>query len=200
MGRWRAWVGLALGASLWAVSGAAAADWSLVPSVTPRFEFNSNVNFALQQPVSDYIFTLQPMADFNYRTEISHLQGHVGLLGQHYLTQSQLDHIDQNYRINGRYQVGERVNLSVTSAYINDTTMIEELQASGVVIGRTPRQSFAVGPGVSYKLSELLSATLNYDFSRVLYQAPQYLPYSSHQGGLNLSYLWGNEKNRPGQQ
>jgi hypothetical protein len=194
MGTWRAWVGLALVVRLWAASGAGAADWSLVPSVTPRSEFNSNVNFALHQPVSDYIFTVQPMADFNYRTEISQLQGHVGLLGQHYLTQSQLDHIDQNYQINGRYQAADRVNLSITSAYISDTTMIEELLASGVVIGRTPRQSFAVGPGIGYKLSELLSATVNYNFSRVVYQAPQYVDYSSHQGSLNLTYLWGNEK------
>jgi hypothetical protein len=189
-----AWRGVALFMCLWTANCAAAADWSLAPAVTQRSEFNSNVNFAVHQPVSDYIFSLRPMADFNYTTENSQLQGYAGLLGQHYLSQSQLDHIDQKYQINGRYQAAQRLNLLLTSSYISDTTMIEELLASGLVIGRTPRQSFTVGPGISYQLSELLAAKIDYNFYRVLYQAPQYIDYTSHQAGVNFTYLLGNEK------
>ena len=95
-------VGFALIMSLWATDLAVAADWSLVPSVTQKSEFNSNLNLTFTNPTSDYIFTLEPGADFNYKTELTHVQGHLGLSGQHYLSNSNLDHIDQNYQINGK--------------------------------------------------------------------------------------------------
>jgi hypothetical protein len=188
------WGALAIIMSLWAANLAVAADWSIVPSLTQRSEFNSNVNYAYTNPISDYIFSLQPAMDFNYTTEISQLQGHLGLLGQHYLTNSNLDHIDQNFQINGRHQVAPRVNLSLNSSYINDTTVTQELITSGLAMSRTPRTSFAVGPGITYNLTERLLATANYNFNRVLYQSPQYTDYTNHQVGLNFTYLLKNEK------
>jgi uncharacterized protein (PEP-CTERM system associated) len=96
----RAWgVALLLGV-LWASTGLAA-DLSVVPSIEARSEFNSNLNFDFTNKVSDFIFTLSPAAEFNYTTEISQLQGRLGLTGLHYLSHGNLDHIDQNYQING---------------------------------------------------------------------------------------------------
>ena len=46
----KTWVGLAIIMSLWAADHAVAADWSLVPSVTQKSEFNSNLNLGLYQP------------------------------------------------------------------------------------------------------------------------------------------------------
>jgi hypothetical protein len=190
----KAWVGLAIFICMWTTNLAVAADWSVVPSVTQRSEFNSNLNAAYSNPISDYIFSLQPAADFNYTTEISQIQGHVGLLAQHYLTHSNIDHIDQNYQINGRYQMYPRLNLSLASTYISDTTLTQELLTSGLVMSRTPRQSFMLGPGVTYNLTERLLGTINYNFNRVLYQAPQYTDYTSHQAGLNFTYLLKDER------
>jgi Putative beta-barrel porin 2 len=190
----RTWVGLAIIMSLWAANLAVAADWSLVPSVTQKSEFNSNLNLTFTNPISDYIFTLAPAADFNYKTEITQLQGHVGLSGQHYITNSNLDHIDQNYQINGKYQATPKVNLSFNSSYIVDTTLLEELLASGLVIGRSPRTSVLANPGMTYNITERLSSTINYNFTRVLYQAPQYIDYTTHQMGLAFNYLLRNER------
>ena len=55
----RTWVGLAIIMSLWAADLAVAADWSLVPSVTQKSEFNSNLNLTFTNPTSDYIFSLR---------------------------------------------------------------------------------------------------------------------------------------------
>lgn len=193
--RARGWgLGLVLTMSVGLVNLAGAADWSIVPSITQRSEFNSNLNMSPTNVLSDYIFSLQPVADFNYTTEISQLTGHLGLLGQHYITHDNLDHIDQNYQINGRYQATPKVNFSLNSSYISDTTLIQELQTSGLVIGRTPRQSVYANPGITYNLTERLLATASYNFNRVLYQAPQYTDFTSHQAGLNFTYLLSNEK------
>jgi len=191
----RAWgFGLVLVISLGLVRPAGAADWSIVPSITQRSEFNSNLNLSPTDVLSDYIFSLQPAADFSHTTEISQLTGHLGLFGQHYITHDNLDHIDQNYQINGRYQATPKVNFSLNSSYISDTTLLQELQTSGLVIGRTPRQAVYASPGITYNLTERLLAQANYNFNRVLYQASQFTDYTSHQAGLNFTYLLKNER------
>ena len=190
----RTWLGLALLMSLWAADLAVAADWSLVPAVTQKSEFNSNLNLTFTNPTSDYIFTLTPVADFNYDTETTRLQGHLGFSGQHYLHNSNLDHIDQDYQINGKYQATPKVNLSLNTSYIVDTTLLQELLASGLVIGRSPRTSIVANPGMTYNITERLSNTINYNFTRVIYQAPQYTDYTTHQVGLTFSYLLRNER------
>jgi hypothetical protein len=190
----KTWVGLAIIMSLWAADLSVAADWSLVPSVTQKSEFNSNLNLTFTNPTSDYIFTLTPAADFNYNTEITQLQGHLGLSGQHYLSNSNLDHIDQSYQINGKHQVTPKVSLSLNTSYIVDTTLLQELLTSGLVIGRSPRTSILANPGMTYNITERLSSTINYNFTRVLYQAPQYTDYTTHQMGLTFNYLLRNER------
>jgi hypothetical protein len=190
----KGWMGVAIILGLGAANLAVAADWSLVPSVTQKSEFNSNINLTYYSPISDYIFTLTPAADFNYTTEITQLQGHLGLSGQHYITNSNLDHIDQNYQINGKYQATPKVNLSLNTSYIVDTTLLEELLASGLAISRSPRTSIMANPAMTYNITERLSSTVNYNFNRVLYQAPQYTDYTTHQIGLSFNYLMKNEK------
>jgi hypothetical protein len=190
----KTWVWLAICIGMLTTNLVVAADWSLVPSVTQKSEFNSNLDLTYSNPISDYIFSLQPAMDFNYATEISKLQGHLGLFGQHYITNGNLDHIDQNYQINGKYQATPKFNLSLNTSYIVDTTLLEELLASGVVITRSPRTSFMANPGMTYNITERLSSTLNYNFSRVLYQAPQYTDYTTHQLGLAFNYLMKNER------
>jgi hypothetical protein len=152
------------------------------------------LNFAFTNPLSDYRFTLMPVMDFNYTTEITQLQGRLGFTGIHYLTHSELDHVDQNYQINAQRRIAPRVSLTLNSSYISDTSLNEELLTSGLAITRAPRQSFTLGPGVTYNLTERLLATASYNFNRVLYQAPQYTDYTNHQAGLNFTYLLKNEK------
>ena len=47
---------------------------------------------------------------------------------------------------------------------------------------------------MTYNITERLSSTVNYNFNRVLYQAPQYIDYTTHQMGLNFNYLMKNER------
>ncbi len=181
------WVSLTLGVGN-------AADWAVVPSVTARTEFNSNLNYDFVAPKADYIFTLAPTAEFNYTTDIGLLQGRLGLTGRHYLSNGQLDHIDQNFQINGRYQATPRVNLSLSTAYISDTSLQEEFATSGLIMTRTPRTSIQAGPGLTYALTERLSATVNYNYNKVDYQAQQFSNYYSQQVGLVLQQQLKNEK------
>jgi hypothetical protein len=93
------------------------------------------------------------------------IRGHLGLSGQHYLDNDNLDHIDQNYQINGKYQATPKVNLSLNTSYIIDTTLLQELLTSVLVIGRSPRTSFLANPRITYNITERLSSTINYNFT-----------------------------------
>ena len=171
-----------------------AAEWSVVPDIKARAEYDSNLNFSLRQRVSDYILSLAPSASFSYATESGQLQGVVGVLGQHYLSHGNLDHIDQFVQISGNCQVAPRLKFTLAGAYISDSTLLEELTASGFIIGRTVRQSVQVGPGLVYHLTERLLLNLGYRFYEVHYRTPLFFDYSTQRVSLGLTYLLNNEK------
>jgi len=173
------WGALAIIMSLWATNFADAADWSMVPSIDLKTEYNSNINntsggsTGSTGKLSDFIFTLNPSAAFNYTTEASNLQGNVGISQLLYVKNTGYDHTDQNYRINGQYSLTPRFNVFLNTIFISDSTSQQEFLASGLGIYRTPRLSFLVNPGMTYNLTELLSATLSYNFNKVTYQPSQ---------------------------
>ncbi|MBI5788217.1 MAG: outer membrane beta-barrel protein [Candidatus Schekmanbacteria bacterium] len=190
----KAWGAAALlVAALWVDFGLAA-DWSVVPSINAKTEFNSNLNASFDNKLSDYIFTLTPATEFNYTTEASQLQGRLGLTGLKYISHTEFDHVDQSYQINGQYRLSPRWNLILNSSFIVDSTQTQELLASGLIMNRTPRRSFTVGPGITFNVTERLGATVNYTFNQVNYQDPQFQNYINQAVGLNLTYPLKNQK------
>ncbi len=188
-------VALALFGGVLTVGIGQGADWSVVPSVNLKGEYDSNLNWAISGPRQrDFIFTLQPGADFNYTTDIGMLQGRLGWSGLVYADHAHADHIDQNYQINGSYQAAPRLSLTLNSAYIVDSSLQQEFITSGVIMTRTPRQSILLGPGLTYALTERLSASMGYSFSRVNYTDPQFRDYSTQLVNLRFNYLMKNEK------
>jgi hypothetical protein len=190
----RALMALALLLGVLAAKDGGAADWSVVPSVSLRGEFNSNLNYSFENKISDILFTLTPAADFNYATEILQLQGHVGWAGLVYAKSGSADHIDQNYFINAKYGVTPRLNLNMKAAFIVDSSLQQELITSGFVMTRTPRQSYVLGPGLTYAITERLSATAGYQLNPVHYQDPNFRNYTTQQVNFALSQLLKNEK------
>jgi hypothetical protein len=191
----KVWVGLAIFICMWTTNLAVAADWSLVPSITQKSEFDSNLNGSSANKLSDFIFTISPSAVFAYTTENAKLQGSLGVNQQLYVKYTGYNHTDQNYQINGQYRMTPRFNLSLNTGFISDSTAQEEFLTSGLIITRIPRLSFTVGPGVTYNLTERLSASLNYNFIKVDYQ-PQttafqnFQNYYTHSVGSTWQYLW----------
>jgi hypothetical protein len=197
----KTWGALAIIMSLWAANLAVAADWSFVPSLTFKTEYNSNINNTSGDftgsagKLSDFIFTLNPSAAFNYTTEASNLQGTVGISQLLYIKNTEYNHTDQNYRINGQYSLTPRFNVFLNTSFISDSTAQEEILASGLAITRTPRLSFVAGPGMRYNFTERLSVTLGYYFNKVVYQSSQntqtqnYQPFSTQSVNMVYQYL-----------
>jgi hypothetical protein len=171
-----------------------AADWSVVPSISQRFEYNSNFNTTPTGKLSDFIFTTNPSAAFIYSTEASKLQGSVGITQLLYVKNTGYNHTDQNYQVNGQHSVTPRFNIFLTTSFISDSTAQQEFLTSGLIITRTPRLSFTVGPGMSYALTERSSALLNYNFNKVTYQPSQNIQTQNFQNfstqSVSLAYQY----------
>jgi hypothetical protein len=173
---------------------ARAADLSVVPSVSLWGEYTNNLNYDFERPLSEFTLSLRPAAEFNYTTDIGQLQGRLGLTGWHYFQNSHADHIDQNYQINGWYQLTPRLKFTMHNAYIVDSSLQEELTVSGLIMSRTPRESVLLGPGLRYALTERISATARYGFTQVNYQDPRFNNYSGHHMNLGLAYALKNQR------
>jgi hypothetical protein len=169
----KGWMGLAIIMSLWATNLAVAADWSIVPSISQRFEYNSNFNTTPTGKLDDFISTTNPSAAFNYVTEATNVQGTLGISQLLYVKNTGYNHTDQNYQINAQQMVTPRLNVFLNTSFISDSTAQQEFLTSGLIITRTPRLSFTAGPGMSYALTERSSAVLNYNFNKVTYQPVQ---------------------------
>jgi predicted porin len=180
-----------LGLALWLAGGLTpvyAAEISVVPSVTLSSEFDSNRDWSFEDPRSEFPQSISPAVTFNYLTEIGQLQGRLGLTGIYY---PRLDDftVDHNYQVNGRYRATPRLSLNLSTAYIVDTTLEEELQEAGLIISRRYRESIRVDPGVQYALTERWSAGLSYGYYQVFYEDPRFREYYSHRLSLGSSYL-----------
>jgi len=185
------WVSLALALFLGVVGlrESGGADWSVVPDISARTEFNNNIFNDLQRPRAGGILKLAPTAIFNYDTEILKLQGRLGLTGIYYLGREQRN-LDQATQVIGSYKLTPLLSLNMSTGFIVDSTSQEELTTSGLIIRRTSRQSVALGPGLVYDLTERLSTTLSYAYNQVNYQSAQFHRYTTQNLTLGWKYVY----------
>jgi hypothetical protein len=171
-----------------------AADWSLVPQVDLGAKYDSNINFNYIAKESDYIFNVSPALDVNYESEVTKITGRLALEGLAYIRNPNLDTINQYYSFSGKRQVAPRLALAFTGGYILDTTLNEELIASGFIMNRTRRQALQAAPGLTFNLTERALLQLGYGYFQAIYQDPDYINYYSQSVSLGLKYLLKNAK------
>ncbi len=173
---------------------ARAGDWYVVPRLDLGAQYDSNINFSLSQIRSDFIFNVSPSVAFNYESEITKLTGSLDLKGQAYVKNPNLDTINQYYRISGSHKVAPRLGVTFTGGYTLDSTLDEELLASGFIMDRTRRQALDAAPGLEFYLTERAILQANYGFNQVTYQEPEFTDYTQHRINGQLNYLLKNAK------
>jgi hypothetical protein len=173
---------------------AAGADWSVTPQISAGVTYDNNVNFNYQDKESDIIVNVAPRVDFNYASDITTLMGGLGLRGLTYSRDRSFDRLDQDYRFSGSRKVLPRLSLTLNASYINDSTQIEELTASGLATRRVPRVALTLGPGLSYQITERLQMNLGYQYSSVTYDDPEFNDSFTQGVSWGLRYPLKNEK------
>ncbi len=155
-------------------------------------EYNDNIFFDARDTESDFINTGTFGLDLGYETE--RLQTHaIGRWeGYTYLDNSELDDVDQDYRLSLDYRLNPRLKGGVAGVYIRDYRRDREAEATGVVFGNEERVRFEAQTSWEYLLTEITAlnfsaAYWNDDYEQDPAFQEEFRDLEAYGGTLSLS-------------
>lgn len=165
---------------------ATAYDVKFIPSIDIRGEYDDNVLFSRAYETEDFLTRVKPAFTLDYVTELLDLKSKAAVDIFRYVDEDQLDTEYQDYGLEAKYQIAERLSLSANGSYVKDTTLESELATTGHLSPRQERKRYGGGGGFTYQLSELSDAGIDYSHSKTVYEYEGYTDYSSD--SISLSY------------
>ncbi len=103
-----------------------------------------------------------------------------------YLDESDLNRVNQYYRLTGNHRLGQRWDTRVGFNYYNDTTLNTYLQETGRVVERIDREYVYATGGISYDISAISSIDTDYSYSGARYEDDVFTDYDLNR--LQLYY------------
>lgn len=187
-------VGGILTAGVWVAVGgllpavASAAELKLIPSVELKQAYNDNVLFSSNAEVSDGITTLRPGVEAVYTTEdvAAKASARAGII--EYWDNAEFNDVDQDYRGNAAFGWSERLTLSGDARFTRDSLPDRDLEVTGLIFGPVRRDQLQYGAGARYALTERLSGTLAYSFTRETFDDEDFLDSDLHFAALGLQF------------
>jgi hypothetical protein len=151
---------------------AAAAEWAIEPSVTLRQEYNDNMRLTTQPHNAVWGTILSPSLKLSTRTEVSEiaLGGRLGI--NRYSGDASLNREDQYYTLHSSL-ASEHSNWGLDASYSKDSTLVSELDATGVVQAQRQRGYLTVSPSWTYQVNERNGLRLDYQYAQARYEDPQ---------------------------
>ncbi len=142
-----------------------AADWSFTPSVSLSQSYDSNFRF-ITTPVpgttkGDFITSLTPVLSVTGETEQTRFQLDTTTNAQSYIENPKFDIVNENATASLTKMWSQRFSTSVNVGLIHDSTLEEQLEASGIVTQWAERYVYTLGLGAKYDLSESLSLSVS---------------------------------------
>lgn len=176
--------------STWEASGG---EFSIVPSMTVREAYNSNVFLSVVDREGAFVTTLSPALETTGRTERLEASLTARLDSVLYAGISSQDSLDQYYNGQFRYRPTERLSLMAGADYTLNSQPDRSLEATGLAenAGMSTLQKYTIGG--MYPLSEKGSANLSYVYSQIDYQGQPLSDYRTHTAILLLSRELGSD-------
>jgi predicted porin len=151
-------------------SVALSAETSLLTSVGLKQEYNDNILYTRNDKNDDFISYVTPSFRLKHATELLELSALAGLEALFYWDNSNLDTINQRYRLDGKYRLTERWSVSAEGRYLKDTTLDSQLEETGTVGKRQDRHRYNAGTGLDYAVSERSEIGADYNFQKTDYE------------------------------
>jgi len=164
----RACVGLYVMCTVFTANSSRAAEWSALPSVAVRTEYDDNIRLTTAPHPTVWGIIVSPLVNFSADTETLKVTGGLGVNVNRYFGEEGLDTVDYLLTLRSRYE-GERDLLALNVDAIRDSTLVSELLETGVVEERRQRNRLSVNPSWTRALSEVITLTANYAYSSVNY-------------------------------
>jgi hypothetical protein len=173
-----------------ACSVAAAAEWSIQPTVQWYVDHDSN---RLLQPINeeaDNAAWLTIDAVLKRATETGEVDAHPEIQIQHFSGNSELDSTNGSLQLSGMHK-GEIFSYNASAAYSDNSTLVSELANSGI-IGASARQEAANGSvGVTDQFTELQRVGLQATYANVKYPNGEPIGLIGYRDpGISASYAY----------
>ena len=165
---------------------AEAAEETWNPRISLQWKYDDNINFSSRHVERDWIYEVRPELTWRRRTERDDLRFTARLLGQKYDTESELDTLDQDYRLKASSQVRPTLRLSFDGRYSKDTTLDSELSEEGLRLFREDRKVYRLNPSVLWQATERSAWQMSIPFRQEDYKGQDDYDYKST--GTYLEY------------
>ena len=143
------------------------AEMKLSTSVGLKQEYNNNIFYSRSNETDDFISYVDPALKLNYSTETFNLGALAAWSGWLFWDNSDLNRLNQQYGLNGRYRLTERWSISANGRYIFDSTQDSQLDETGSVeAGLDDRERLNAGAGLDYAVSERTTVGADYNYQR----------------------------------
>ena len=169
------------------LTAAEAAEETWSPRISLQWKYDDNINFSSRNKVRDWIYEVRPELTWRRRTERDDLRFTARLLGQKYDTESELDTLDQDYRLEVSSQLWPTLRLSFDGSYRKDTTLDSELREEGILLFREDRKVYRMEPSVRWQATERSAWEMSIPFHQENYGG-QYDDYDYKSTGTYLEY------------
>ncbi len=146
-----------------------AAEWSVLPSISMKGYYNSNLLLTPFPHEATYGYWISPGTEFSARSERFEISGRAALDFVDYYGDQQNRFTNVNLPLRVRYRT-ERDEFGFTGGFVRDNTLMGELLNTGVVLQFTQRNLWTANPTWTRDLSEKLAFQGGFKFSDASYQ------------------------------
>ncbi|MEA3451928.1 MAG: outer membrane beta-barrel protein, partial [Bacteroidota bacterium] len=171
-------------------------DFTFNPSLQFRGEYDDNINFDNDNENSDWLGVFIPSLKASLNTPRLDVNGSAEAEIRRFANKSQYNDEYQRCKINGSYQLIERLTLDAGASYTKDSTLDSELEETGIVENLYGRKRYTLNTGAHYQLGERVSTSLNYSYGNTSYDSPEDTDYDSNGIVGSISYLFRNQRNQ----
>ncbi len=166
-------------------------EFRIVPSLSVKEEYNSNVLFSPSSIKRDFVTTLSPGVEMVNRTERLDTDLSVRLDRLEYADNRALSATDQMYDGKFKYAATPLFNISAEGGYSRSSNPTLDVGTTGIVMATAPWNHITSSLSADYQLTEKTAAGVSYSYGRDSYDDPRYLGNTSHDVNAGLVYDLG---------
>ena len=167
-----------------------AAEWSAVPTVTEKGNYNSNLLLAEGSQKAVWGNWFSPGMTFTGSTENLEISGRTAADFVRYYGGQESSFTNFYFPLSVKYR-GERDIWNVDGGLTRDNTLMTELQKTGVVLAFTQRNLWTASPSWTHNLTERAALIAGYQFADATYENGLRLglvDYQTNGGNAGISY------------
>ncbi|MGO9951318.1 MAG: hypothetical protein ACLPN1_03795 [Dissulfurispiraceae bacterium] len=166
-------------------------EFRIVPSLSVKEEYNSNIFFSTNDKKDDFTTTLSPGFEMVNNTELLNMDVLARLDRLEYVNNKDLDATDQTLNGSLRYSFTPLLSVSAAGGYVKDSRPDRYIETTGIVLSSAPGEHPNASLSANYQFTEKTLGSISYAYLRDHFVGQSYLDDISHDVNAGLVYDLG---------